>query len=316
MASSGDYLANILAEHDSDSDKSDGQGVGGLSCYSDGCEDFGSVSINSSQDESISDGEEESPGDGNHFSSLQHPTQNCVEIENLSFVNRSTQNPPKNHKGDIDEGSIEAHIIPKGKLIAHHVINNDCAVFCSFDLEHGGEYCGIIQVSAQLFCVNNFHANPKVEYISNAFNKYVRPSGSAIWEQNTTNIHHLSSTLPQILSANPINQVWSDFDNFINSNLHNNERCIMVAYNGEACDLRWLLIHHSDGSKTTTQECTEMRVRLRDSSRYCAQCYRNIKGDALSSKEKKTLCRKSTMGCPSCMEPICKPCWDHGYDQH
>mmetsp|Transcript_30013 Transcript_30013/g.63169 ORF Transcript_30013/g.63169 Transcript_30013/m.63169 type:complete len:156 (+) Transcript_30013:133-600(+) len=77
-----------------------------------------------------------------------------------------------------------------------------------------------------------------------------------------------------------------------------------------------VIIHHPDGSKTKTQDCTEIQVRLWDSSSYCAQCYRNIKGDALSTKKKKILCRKSTMGCPSCMEPICKPCWDNGYDQH
>jgi len=151
----------------------------------------------------------------------------------------STKKPTKITKA-IDDESLDALIIPKGKSIAHNVINNDRAVFCSFVLEHGGEYCGIIQVSAQLFCINNFHANPKVEHISNKFNKYVRPPNSAIWDQNTTAVHHLSSNSPQILSADPINQAWSDFNNFINSNLHHEEKCIMIAYNGEACNLRLL----------------------------------------------------------------------------
>jgi len=43
--------------------------------------------------------------------------------------------------------------IPKGKSIAHHLPIK--MVYVSFDVETGGEYCGIIQMSANIFRINN-----------------------------------------------------------------------------------------------------------------------------------------------------------------
>ena len=40
---------------------------------------------------------------------------------------------------------------PRGKSIAHFDLTNNKVVFLSLDLETGGEYCGIIQLSGQLF---------------------------------------------------------------------------------------------------------------------------------------------------------------------
>ena len=43
---------------------------------------------------------------------------------------------------------------PSGKSIAHWDIEARNIVYCSFDLESGGEYCGIIQISSQLWHPN------------------------------------------------------------------------------------------------------------------------------------------------------------------
>ena len=43
---------------------------------------------------------------------------------------------------------------PRGKSIAHFDLTNNKVVFLSLDLETGGEYCGIIQLSGQLFRKN------------------------------------------------------------------------------------------------------------------------------------------------------------------
>jgi hypothetical protein len=76
-------------------------------------------------------------------------------------------------------------------------------------------------------------------------------------------------------------------------------------------------------------ECSEKKVRLKKEengtprcSRYCGMCYRKLKdrmksdGTKFSGNEKKGLCNISSMGCPSCEEPICDKCWIEGYDMH
>ena len=40
--------------------------------------------------------------------------------------------------------------IPSGRPIVHEIISNDHCVFTSFDIETGGELCGIVQILAEL----------------------------------------------------------------------------------------------------------------------------------------------------------------------
>ena len=40
--------------------------------------------------------------------------------------------------------------IPKGRSIAHHDMARKGTVYVSFDIETGGEYCGILQISAEM----------------------------------------------------------------------------------------------------------------------------------------------------------------------
>jgi hypothetical protein len=66
----------------------------------------------------------------------------------------------------------------------------------SLDLEHGGDYCGILQLSAEMLRVrigegrsvshdklDGFESHP------NVFNKYVNPGNNAIWDEHLTAIH-------------------------------------------------------------------------------------------------------------------------------
>jgi len=66
--------------------------------------------------------------------------------------------------------------IPRGKSIAHHYMPSKM-VYVSFDVETGGEYCGIIQMSANTFRINN--NDGKIERES--FDRYVKPRDGAIW---------------------------------------------------------------------------------------------------------------------------------------
>ena len=43
---------------------------------------------------------------------------------------------------------------PRGKSIVHHYMPSKI-VYVSFDMETGGEYFGIIQMSANIFRINN-----------------------------------------------------------------------------------------------------------------------------------------------------------------
>jgi len=53
----------------------------------------------------------------------------------------------------------------------------------TFDVEAGGEYCGIVQISCQKFQLteHNNEVSAEVEPII-TFNKYVKPPTDAIWD--------------------------------------------------------------------------------------------------------------------------------------
>ena len=70
------------------------------------------------------------------------------------------------------------------------------------------------------------------------------------------------------------------------------------------------------GSRITTDKCTTKRMNFgMKNSDYCRMCYRK-QDDSLSSVAKKDRCKTSILGCPQCHEPICKACWEEGYDRH
>ncbi len=77
-----------------------------------------------------------------------------------------------------------------------------------------------------------------------------------------------------------------------------------------------VLIHHWDGSKTKTTTCTSTAVCIMTSSSHCRMCYQKLAGINLSAAKKKKKCKKSSIGCPQCKEPICKMRWASGYDMH
>ncbi len=71
-----------------------------------------------------------------------------------------------------------------------------------------------------------------------------------------------------------------------------------------------------------TSQCINERVNVATRTSYCRMCYRKqhdaVKSDGTkkSSEEKKKDCNYSKMGCVQCEEPICKSCWEEGYDRH
>ncbi|KAL9183005.1 hypothetical protein ACHAXT_004792, partial [Thalassiosira profunda] len=114
---------------------------------------------------------------------------------------------------------------PKGRSIAHYAIDAKKAVYVSLDIEVGGEYCGVVQLSAE---------------IPNKFNKYVNPGEGAPWTDACTNLHGLHAEHPSIVGADDIAVVWGQFREWLNANTFPDEVGILVAWNGATCDLKWL----------------------------------------------------------------------------
>ncbi len=66
--------------------------------------------------------------------------------------------------------------VPRGRSICHSLYTKNKLVSISFDLETGGEIWGIIQMSAQIFRIQNNEAEVEV----NVFNQYVNPGRDAV----------------------------------------------------------------------------------------------------------------------------------------
>lgn len=110
--------------------------------------------------------------------------------------------------------------IPKERSRAHHSFTAGKVKFLSLDMEHAGEYVGIIQLSAELFqmelvqkggsarsdSAQNIVRNPTT------FNEYVNPESEMEWEDNPTVLTHgLTAADPRIANADRISVVWARF---------------------------------------------------------------------------------------------------------
>jgi hypothetical protein len=118
--------------------------------------------------------------------------------------------------------------IPCGKSLAHHYIRAHKVVYCSFDLEHGGEYCGVIQISAQLFRHNIVDCTGRdFIHVAKTFNLYIQQPEDAIWNEVACQAtHKLHANSPQIWAANPFDFVWHKFCAYIADNVSPSKTCI------------------------------------------------------------------------------------------
>ncbi len=134
---------------------------------------------------------------------------------------------------------------PRGKSIAHFNLTNNKVVFLSLDLETGGEYCGIIQLSGQLFRQDpEDHQKKSFIIVDDTFNEYVAPPDGAFWnEEACRQSHGLSARSPEIQNGRPFITVWTNFCSWIQRHVGTSEKCILCAYRGETCDMRWIWKH-------------------------------------------------------------------------
>jgi hypothetical protein len=101
-----------------------------------------------------------------------------------------------------------------------------------------------VQISAEMFHLvhdpsaqKNTH--PTLIRLETTFNEYVNPGASAIWDPACSQIHGLTAGSPEIQATDGIGMVWRCFCDWVNKHFADNDTGILVAYNGETCDLAW-----------------------------------------------------------------------------
>jgi len=151
-----------------------------------------------------------------------------AEAANMeSFLEISSQ------KGTMSDDDHDVAILNE-KSIGHHFMPNKI-VCVSFDVETGGEYCRIIQISANIFRINNDHGEIERE----SFERYMKPRDGAIWSSISTDVHGVHTNSPEIKNAKGIEKVWNEFVSYIDKNIGRDQRGCLVAWNGES-DMKWI----------------------------------------------------------------------------
>ena len=174
------------------------------------------------------------------------------ELFSTCSIDHSLEDTSSDEDVDSDSSNGELPDVPP----AINYIASNRAVFISMDLEHGGQDCGITQLSAQLFrFVNNTTDRRKRlvtsikekksyfehhEIIEEIFNKYVKPPSTAKWDQHCINTTTLNKHHPKIQSADNIEIVWQQFIEFLHRHITSTDKGILVTWNGTSCDLDWL----------------------------------------------------------------------------
>ena len=76
------------------------------------------------------------------------------------------------------------------------------------------------------------------------FNQYVAPPDGTFWnEEACRQSHGLSARSPKIQNGHSFITVWTNFCCWIQRHVGTSEKCILCAYRGETCDMRWIWKH-------------------------------------------------------------------------
>ncbi len=218
MADNDHYLHDILDGGEFVDDGGHNPPSSGNSLHSDGYDDFSLMSIGRGEDDSVAVEDPLRPRSEHDSTVRDVPPE--IKLQN---ENNTTTEPT------LAIDNLADLPIPKGKSLAHHYFDQDKAVLCSFDIETGGEFCEILQISAQILCVTGINSKNPSTSLGPVFNEYVKPPDDALWDPQCSRLHGLSANLPQIQTANKITLVWHHFCEFINNNIIPSKACILVA---------------------------------------------------------------------------------------
>ena len=154
--------------------------------------------------------------------------------------------------------SDEVRGVPSGRSKeAHAIFNSGDFVFISLDVETAGEDVGVVQLSAEisrLELVRNIKTKGKykgkvevggdtatnIQRDPEVFNEFVKPAGDHEWSAAAIAVHGLTPTHPSIVGASDIATVWENFVRWVDTKIDDDETGILVAWHGEACDMKWI----------------------------------------------------------------------------
>ncbi|KAL3788088.1 hypothetical protein HJC23_008150 [Cyclotella cryptica] len=132
-------------------------------------------------------------------------------------------------------GLLPAH--RRDRSNAHFIICDEKSVFVSFDIEIGGKYDGIMQISAELSCVDNERPNKSNILTSDEvnevyrepvmFNRYDDPGSGVYFEE-------------QCAAVNKIDIIWLDFCKWIKENITADKVGVLASYNDQNCNMKCL----------------------------------------------------------------------------
>ena len=205
---------------------------------------FGSISVHSLDPDSIEDTPDDPFGD---------QLQQDVRDEGVDMADETIEMEVELGGGETNADTADigevggGDYVPKGRSIAHHLLHNQLSVFMSFDIETAGEIAGIVQISAELVRmkmdgtkVGSDRADG-IDRVRETFNSYVNPEvRPEYWDQRSITVHGILPDDERIVNAGNMRTVWPEFQRWFHSIVRPSETAILVAWNGEACDLKWL----------------------------------------------------------------------------
>ena len=69
---------------------------------------------------------------------------------------------------------------------------------------------------------------------------YIKHTSKMDWCKHAIATHGIRPTDQRIKDADGMSTVWPQFEEWVDSNIKDDEVAILVAYNGEACDMKWI----------------------------------------------------------------------------
>ena len=129
------------------------------------------------------------------------------------------ENGPQNEEIPQPEPELDIDQLPAPELFKQEKL-----VYISFDIETGGEYCGIVQISAQIFRVMNHNSTFESNIEPEIFDEYVKPPDDAIWDPRACDVHGLSVDDERIVNADGILEVWNRFNEFVDRHVGLHQR--------------------------------------------------------------------------------------------
>jgi hypothetical protein len=121
---------------------------------------------------------------------------------------------------------IVATTTKRKKAITHDDLAGLTSILFHVDLEHGGDYCGVLQISVVAY-------NPSEAKVIGEFDEYIKPPANATWSDHASEVHGIYPNDVRITSAMGIVEVWKRFVLFIEGHLADGaKKGIIAAWGG------------------------------------------------------------------------------------